>query len=244
MQRLVNAKYGNGDNTFDVTHILRMLFKNNIYKITVNNDVFADDPAPKMKKELTIKFANGKYKKYAEGETFIMDPTTISFGMRLDQAKIDKLMSRFTDIYYGCSGNYMTSTEIIRNHLENGNTEIKINTINMHHDHCFGKVKDLLVIYADGHTLKLAYGNTFHVDGHRTIFKSAVKNVYVTYDRRMYDITDYLKKQTKINSSELIEQANKNCDTKFDINDSVVKIIAVNGDIYTFPSNYDIALAN
>lgn len=233
MQRIVNVKYGNGPDVFDVTHIVRMLFKHKIYKVHINNDVFAEDPAPKKQKELTIKFANGKYKRFPEGSIFTVDPELMSFGMKLDEAKINKIMSRFTDIYYGCSGNYMTVTDIIRNHLECGNTEIKISTINMHHDHCFGKVKHLMAMYTDGRIVRIAYNNTFHVDGHRSIGRNGIKSALLVFDRDTADVTDHVKKLSNISVSELNTEFNADAD---------LKIIAANGDSYIFPPNDKVAI--
>ena len=42
MQRIVNVKYGHGSDVFDVTHIVRMLFKHKIYKVHIIFHLYLD----------------------------------------------------------------------------------------------------------------------------------------------------------------------------------------------------------
>ena len=227
--RVVNVKYGTESDNVDVTHILRLLQQNQIYKITVGPSVFTEDPAPKKQKELIIKFSNKKYKKYTEGSICSFEPDSMIFPSRTDKQKTDKIMSKYKDIYYGYSGNYMTVTQIIRNHIELGNTEIKISTTNMHHDHCFGKVKNLMAFMTDGRIIYIAYGNTFHTDGHKSINRSSIEKALVSHDRSLVDVTIELNNKTQINVDDLLSKLNM---------DSVLKIIMKNKDIYVYKSGH------
>lgn len=237
-QRIISAKYGAESDYFDVTHILRLLQMNNICKITVGSEVFTDDPAPKRQKELIIKFGHKKFKRYPEGSVCMFEPEQMVFQQRTDTDKVNKIMAKFKDIYYGCSGNYMTVTSIIRNHIELGNTEIKINTINMHHDHCYGKVKNLMAICADGRIIYIAYNNIFHVDmiaSNKSIYRSQIKHAFVCYDRDIMDVTEYIDDKKNIQVDDIINKLNP---------DAVLKILMTNGNTYIYNESHKVNILN
>lgn len=76
--KILSAKYGTDETFFDVTENLNKMVENNSLTITASNAI-AGDPAPQIKKKLTIKY---QVSDYEEKESVIKEHETVNINLR------------------------------------------------------------------------------------------------------------------------------------------------------------------
>ena len=118
---IVQAVYGAGSTTTDVTKTVAAMVKNGVLKFTVSPaSLNVTDPAPGQLKELNVAYTinggstTGKMIKDNDLVDISAPPATVASGLQITKAE------------YGYAGNYTDVTDAVQNLVKDGSIDIKV----------------------------------------------------------------------------------------------------------------------